>query len=112
MLKDDCFEDMTKPRVDVENDTRTEIIMMAEVVNLAVDTARLNLKDIRLPTPSLKQKHTLSSIIALRGDGVPINHYLTLEEFVKKATRSFASNTKKEDQMRSFFQYSGEYYQE
>ncbi len=84
MLKDDCFSGMPKPRVEVEKENHSEITMMAEVVNLVINKARLNLKDIRLSTPSLKQKHTLASIVALRSESIPINHHLSLEGFVEK----------------------------
>lgn len=81
MLKDDCFDGMSKPRADAEKDNNAEITRMAEVVSLVVNKSRLNHKDIRFPAPSLKQKHTLSCMIALRGKGIPINHHLSLEDF-------------------------------
>jgi hypothetical protein len=87
MLKDDCFDGMPKPRADIEKEVRAEIALMADIASLVVNKGRLNLKDIRLPYPSLKQKHTLSNIIALRNEGIPINHNLSLEEFVEQSNK-------------------------
>lgn len=85
LLKDDCFDGMPTPIADVKKQKKAEIDQMAEVASLVINTTRLNLKDMRLPTPSLKQKHAISCMIALRSKGVPINHHLPLEEFVKQS---------------------------
>lgn len=98
ILKDDCFDGMSKTISDVKKETNTEITLMVEVVNLVVNNARLNFKDIRLPTPSIKQKHTLACVIALRGDGVPIDHRLSLEEFVEQSNKQLRTKHKERRQ--------------
>jgi hypothetical protein len=84
LLKDGCFDDKPKYRADAVKESRDEIDLMAEVANLVVNKGKLNLKDIRLTDPSLRQMHVLSNIIALRNESVPINHHLCLEEFVEQ----------------------------
>ena len=87
MLKDDCFYGMSKPRADALKDNNSEITRMAEVVSLVVTKSRFNLNDIRLLAPNLKQKHTLSYMISLRGKSIQINHHLSFEDVAEQSNK-------------------------
>lgn len=92
LLKDGCFDGKSQYSRDVSNIAKVakivkynsnKIEIMADVVNVVVSMGRLNLQEMRLPHPILKQKRLLASIIVLRNEIVPIDHHFFLEEFVE-----------------------------
>jgi hypothetical protein len=83
-LKGGCFYGKPQYRAVVAKENGDEIDMMADVANLVVNKGRLNLKEMRLQNPTLKQKHLLANIIALMNENIPVNHQLSLEEFVEQ----------------------------